>query len=160
MLVFRCWTMPAYFFYCTSKCSIPASNVHTPTSKWSISASKEHTPKRMVQESQKFFGCVRLCLSLTISRSMSHKSSDSCMGGPVQATRVINEKQLLQVMVGVKKIISFGKEYVKLAWKIHRQTRLEELGFLTFEKIWNDSKDKKILYILKSSVSWKVCSEK
>jgi hypothetical protein len=32
--------------------------VHTPTSKWLLSASNVHTPKRMVQESQIFFGCV------------------------------------------------------------------------------------------------------
>jgi hypothetical protein len=38
---------------------------------------------------------------------------------------------------------------------IQSQARAGELGFLTFEEIQNDSKDKKILYILKSSVSWK-----
>jgi hypothetical protein len=31
---------------------------------------------------------------------MSHNSSISGMGGPVQAIRVINEKQLLLIMVG------------------------------------------------------------
>ena len=35
-----------------------------------------------------------------------------------------------------------------------------EEGFLSLEEIQNDSKNKKIVYILKSSVSWKVSSEK
>ena len=54
---------------------------------------------------------------------MSHKSSVSGMGGPVRAIKVINEKQLLlilvsdQCQVGIKIILSFGKEYVKLAWE-------------------------------------------
>jgi hypothetical protein len=43
---------------------------------------------------------------------------------------------------------------------IHRQARVEELGFLTFEEISNNSKDKKIVYILKSSVFLKVIVEK
>ncbi len=117
MLVFHCWTLHAYIFYCTSKGSISASNVHTPTSKWLISASNVHTPKRMVQESQKFFWCVRLCLSLATSRSMSHKSSVSGMGGPVRAIRLINQKQLLLVIVGINIILRFGNKYVKLAWE-------------------------------------------
>ncbi len=71
----------------------------------------------MVQESQRFFGCVCLCLSLVISRSMSHKSSVSGMGGAVQAIRLMNQKQLLLVMVGVNTILSFGKDCVKLAWE-------------------------------------------
>jgi hypothetical protein len=43
---------------------------------------------------------------------------------------------------------------------IHRQARAGEFGFLTFKEIGNDSKDKKIVYILKSSVSCKVNAEK
>jgi hypothetical protein len=43
---------------------------------------------------------------------------------------------------------------------IQRQAMAREMRFLTFEEIKNDSKDKKIVYILKSSVSWKVSSEK
>jgi hypothetical protein len=46
---------------------------------------------------------------------MSHKSSISGMGEPVQAIRVINEKQFLLIMVGVNITVSFRKEYVKLA---------------------------------------------
>jgi hypothetical protein len=71
----------------------------------------------MVPESQKFFGNVRLCLSLATSRSMSHNSSVSGMGGPVPAIRLINQKQLLLVMVGINITLSFGKKYVKLAWE-------------------------------------------
>jgi hypothetical protein len=33
---------------------------------------------------------------------MSHNSSISGMGEPMQAIRVINEKQLLLIMVGIK----------------------------------------------------------
>ncbi len=115
MLVFCCWTMPAWFFDYISKRLISASNVHTPTSKWLISASNVHTPKRMVQESQKFFRGVHLCLSLATSRFMSHKSSVSGTVGPVWAIRLIHQKWLLLVMVGIKIILSFGKDYVKLA---------------------------------------------
>ncbi len=49
---------------------------------------------------------------------MSHKSSISGMGEPVQAIRVINEKQLHLIMVGINIILSFGKEYVKTAWEL------------------------------------------
>ncbi len=48
---------------------------------------------------------------------MSHKSSISGMGEPVQAIRVINEKQLLLIMVEINIILSLGKEYVKFAWE-------------------------------------------
>ncbi len=48
---------------------------------------------------------------------MSHKSSISGMGEPVQAIRVINEKQLLLIMIGININLSCGKEYVKLAWE-------------------------------------------
>ena len=48
---------------------------------------------------------------------MSHNSSISGPGEPVQAIRVINEKQLLLIMVGINIILSCGKEYVKLVWE-------------------------------------------
>jgi hypothetical protein len=48
---------------------------------------------------------------------MSHNSSISGMGEPVQAKRLINEKRLLQIMVGINIILSCGKEYVKFAWE-------------------------------------------
>jgi hypothetical protein len=46
---------------------------------------------------------------------MSHKSSVSGMGGAVWAIRLINQKCLLLVMVGINLILSVGNEYVKLA---------------------------------------------
>ncbi len=50
-------------------------------------------------------------------KSMSHNSSVSGVGEPVPAIRVINEKRLLQIMVGINIILNCGKEYVKLAWE-------------------------------------------
>ncbi len=48
---------------------------------------------------------------------MSHNSSISGMGGPVLAIRVINEKRMLLITVGIQIILSCGKECVKLAWE-------------------------------------------
>jgi hypothetical protein len=48
---------------------------------------------------------------------MSHNSSISGMGEPVPAIKVINEKQMLLIMVGINIMLSCGKEYVKLAWE-------------------------------------------
>ncbi len=48
----------------------------------------------------------------------------------------------------------------KVSKGIHLQARAGEFGFLTGEEKWNDWKDKKILYVLKSSVSWKEIAEK
>ena len=48
---------------------------------------------------------------------MSHNSSISGMGEPVQTIKVINEKQLLQIMVGINIILSCGKESVKFVWE-------------------------------------------
>jgi hypothetical protein len=60
---------------------------------------------------------------------MSHKSSISGMGEPVQAVRVINEKQLLLIMVGINIILSFGTEYVKLAWEFTGKPGWENWDF-------------------------------
>jgi hypothetical protein len=49
---------------------------------------------------------------------MSHKSSVSGMGEAVRAIRLINQKLLLLVMVGINIILSFGNEYVKFAWEL------------------------------------------
>jgi hypothetical protein len=56
---------------------------------------------------------------------MSHKSSISGLGEPVQALRVINEKRLLLIMVGINIILSCGKEYVKFAWEFICKTGQE-----------------------------------
>ena len=45
-------------------------------------------------------------------------SSISGMGEPVPAIRVINEKQMLLILVGINIMLSGGKEYVKLAWEV------------------------------------------
>ncbi len=60
---------------------------------------------------------------------MSHKSIISGMGEPVQAIRVMNEKWLLLVMVGIKIILSFGKDYVKLAWEFTGKSGQENWDF-------------------------------
>jgi hypothetical protein len=39
------------------------------------------------------------------------------MGGAVRAIRLIKQKRLLLVMVGINMILSVGNEYVKLAWE-------------------------------------------
>ncbi len=55
---------------------------------------------------------------LTTSRSMSHtQNCDIGMGGAVWAIRLINQKRLLLVKVGINIISSVGNEYVKLAWE-------------------------------------------
>ncbi len=53
----------------------------------------------------------------------------------MQAIRVINEKQLLLIMVGINIILNFGNKYEKVSVGIHRQARAGELGFLTLEEI-------------------------
>ena len=85
---------------------------------------------------------------------MSHNSSISGMGEPVPAIRVINEKWMFLITVGINIMLSCGKEYVKLAWEIICKPGQENLDFLQVKKKWIDWKDKKILYVLKSSVSW------
>ncbi len=66
---------------------------------------------------------------------MSHNSSISGMGEPVQAIRVINEKQLLIIMVGINIILSCGKECVKFAWKFICKPGQQNLDFLQVKKI-------------------------
>ena len=39
------------------------------------------------------------------------------MGGAVQAIRLINQKQMLLVMVGINIIFSVGNEYAMFAWE-------------------------------------------
>jgi hypothetical protein len=74
---------------------------------------------------------------------MSHNSSISGMGEPVQAIRVINEKRLLQIMVGINIILSCGKENVKLAWEFSSKSGRENLDFLHLKKIEMTRKTKK-----------------
>jgi hypothetical protein len=74
---------------------------------------------------------------------MSHSSSISRMGEPVQAIRVINEKRLLLIMVGINIILCCGKEYVKFAWEFGRKPGRKNLDFLHLKKIEMTRKTKK-----------------
>ncbi len=74
---------------------------------------------------------------------MSHKSSISGMGEPVQAIRLINEKQLFLIMVGINIILSCGKEYVKFVWEFICKPGRENQDFLQVKKIEMTQKTKK-----------------
>ncbi len=65
---------------------------------------------------------------------MSHNSSISGMGEPVQAIRVKYEKRMLQIMVGINIIFSCEKECVKLAWEFICKPGQENLDFLQVKK--------------------------
>ncbi len=78
---------------------------------------------------------------------MSHNSSISGMGEPVQAIRVINEKRLLLIMVGINIILSSEKEYVKLAWEFICKPGRKNLDFLQLKKIEMSQKTNKIVCI-------------
>ncbi len=74
---------------------------------------------------------------------MSHNSSISGMGEPVQAIRVINEKQLLLIMVGINIILRCGKEYIKFAWEFICKPGRENSDFLQVKKSEMTGKTKK-----------------
>ncbi len=74
---------------------------------------------------------------------MSHNSSISGMGEPVQAIRVINEKRMLLIRVGINIILSCGKEYVKLTWEFTCKPGQENLDFLQVKKSEMTGKTKK-----------------
>jgi hypothetical protein len=65
---------------------------------------------------------------------MSHNSSMSGMGEPVPAIRVINEKQMLLIIVGIHIMLSCWKEHVKLAWELICKPGRENLDFLQVKK--------------------------
>jgi hypothetical protein len=65
---------------------------------------------------------------------MSHKRSVSGMGGALKAIRVINEKHLLLILVGINIILNFGKLYVKLVWEYTGKPGQENLDFLHYMK--------------------------
>ena len=66
---------------------------------------------------------------------MSHNSSISGMGEPVPAIRVINEKQMLLITVGIYVNLSFGKEYVKFVWEFTGRPGQKNLVVLQVKKI-------------------------
>ncbi len=74
---------------------------------------------------------------------MSHNSSISGMGEPVPAIRVINEKQMLLIMVGINIMLSCRKEYEKFAWKFICKPGWENLDFLQVKKSEMTGKTKK-----------------
>ncbi len=74
---------------------------------------------------------------------MSHNSSTSGMGEPVLTIRVINEKRMLLIMVGIIIMLSCGKEYVKLAWEFICKPGQENLDFLQVKKSEMTRKTKK-----------------
>ncbi len=78
---------------------------------------------------------------------MSHNSSISGMGEPVLAIRVINEKRMLLITVGINIMLSCGKEYVKLAWKFICRPGRENLDFLQVKKSEMTGKIKNIICI-------------
>ncbi len=92
---------------------------------------------------------------------MSHNSSISEMGEPVQeiAIRVINEKWLLLIIVGINISLSCVKEYVKFTWEFTCKPGRENLDFLQVKKIDMTQKEKnvciEVLCILKRHW-WKV----
>ena len=65
---------------------------------------------------------------------MSQLQSISGMGQPVLAIRVINEKRMLLILVGIYIMLSCGKEYVKLAWEFICKPGRENLDFLQVKK--------------------------
>ncbi len=65
---------------------------------------------------------------------MSHNSSISGMGEPVQDIRVKNEKKMLQIMVGINIILKCGKDYVNLACEFICKPGQENLDFLQVKK--------------------------
>ncbi len=76
---------------------------------------------------------------------MSHNSSISGMGEPVPAIRVLNEKRMLLITVGINIMLSSGKEYVKLAWEFICMPGQEnlDLDFLQVKKRELTGKTKK-----------------
>ncbi len=58
-----------------------------------------------------------MCASPQVGLCHMYKNCVSGVGGAVQAIRLINQKQLLLVMVGINIILSVGNEYVKLTWE-------------------------------------------
>ncbi len=78
---------------------------------------------------------------------MSHNSSISGMGEPMQEIRVINEKQQLLIMVGINIILSCGKEYVKFAWEFSCKPGREDLDFLHLKKTEVTQKPNIIVHI-------------
>ncbi len=66
---------------------------------------------------------------------------------------------MILIMVGINIMLSCGNEYVKLVWEFICMPGRENLDFLQVKKREMTGK-KKILHVLKSTVSWKDIAEK
>ncbi len=60
------------------------------------------------------------------------------------ASRLINQKLLLLVMVGINIILSVGNEYVKLAWEFTGKPWQENRDFLHLKKFRTTQKTRKL----------------
>jgi hypothetical protein len=78
---------------------------------------------------------------------MSHNSTISGMEEPVQAIRVIDEKQMLPILVGSIIILSCGNEYEQFAWEFICKPGRENLDFLQMKKSEMTGKTKNIVCI-------------
>ena len=76
-----------------------------------------HPKKNGSREPEVFWMCAPVSVPCHKEVYVTYKNCDSSMGGPVRAIRLINQKRLLLVMVGINIILSVGNEYVKLAWE-------------------------------------------
>ncbi len=62
----------------------------------------------------------------------------------MQAIRLINQKRLLLVMVGINIILSVGNEYVKIAWGFTGKPWRENRDFLHLKKFHMTQKTRKL----------------
>jgi hypothetical protein len=78
---------------------------------------------------------------------MSHRSIVSGMGGASVGNKT-NKSDMIASSHGRNQYnLKFWEQICGISMGIHRQAMTGVMGFLTFEGIWNDSKDKKIMYI-------------
>ncbi len=82
------------------------------------------------------------------------------MGGHVWASRLVNQKLLLLVMVGINIILSVWNEYVKLAWEFTGKPWRENRDFLHQKKFEMTQKQENCVHIevlcILESQFWKV----
>jgi hypothetical protein len=83
-----------------------------------------HPKKNGSKEAEVFWMCASPQVGLCHIREL-------CLwhGGAVWAIRLINQKQLHVVMVGINIILSIGNEYVKLAWEFTGKPWREKWNF-------------------------------
>jgi hypothetical protein len=71
-----------------------------------------------------------MCASPQVGLCHIYKNCVSGMGGPVQAIRLINQKRLLLVMVGINIILSVQNKNVKLTAELTGKPWQENRDFL------------------------------